>query len=145
MSGTDAKFSLKNSLGPWKNNFLIAYMYPKWQEIKKVHRAIASFDMENEDEVNIYNSSNDGTVRSWSNWKSCLDESWTCVVNCKFQSTSSTDGLLLSSSDKHLMQISIIILSDSSEQSFCKVWSTMLLRATPSANKLTCTCNKTKW
>lgn len=66
--------------------------------------------------------------------------SWTWAANCRFQSTSSMDGLKLGSFNRHRAHISIIVLSDSSEQVCWMSSATVFLRAGSSAARLACTC-----
>lgn len=91
-----------------------------------------------------YNYSVDLKGEPWLLLESTLHRSWTWAANCKFQITSSTVGLLVSSLERHLTQISITVFSESSEHSLWIAGSTMLLRATSSVVKLTCNWKKSK-
>lgn len=66
--------------------------------------------------------------------------SWTWAANCKFQSTSSTEGLSAGFFSRHLTQISIIVFNDWSEYVLWTAGSTMLRREVLSLLMLACNC-----
>lgn len=66
------------------------------------------------------------------------------AANCKFQRTSSTEGLSDGMLDRHLTHISIIVFNDSPEHSFCTVGSAILLRDESSVVMLACTCGSSR-
>uniref|UniRef100_A0A0E0AG70 Uncharacterized protein n=1 Tax=Oryza glumipatula TaxID=40148 RepID=A0A0E0AG70_9ORYZ len=75
--------------------------------------------------------------------ESPLQSSCTCAANCRFHSTSSTDGLCTASLARHLRQISITVFTDSSEHPLLTAGSTkLLLFAVPSAVSADCSCSK---
>lgn len=73
-------------------------------------------------------------------WESPLHASWTWAANCKFQSTSSIEGLSAGSLSKHLQHISIIVFTDSPEHVFLTAGSTKLFVDAPSVTMPDCNC-----